>query len=241
MSLRLRPTFVEVLVVIAIVGSLLGLLRPTDVGSAREHERMRSCGTHLSRIAAALNEYAAVHGSFPPAYVENRHGERMHSWRVLTLPYLDRQELYDAYDFHLPWNSFENQKLAADIAEAFQCPSDPGVKQPSPHTNYLAVVGPGTVWDKGHSSLSTDWPKETIMVVESVGDDVNVLEPRDLQVADMQWGISHQDHKSISSHHPDGSFVGLANGDVEFLHDTLDPNELLQRVAPGSAEAVDSR
>ena len=35
----------------------------------------------------------------------------MHSWRVLLLPYLDRSDLYKAYDFTEPWDGPNNRKL----------------------------------------------------------------------------------------------------------------------------------
>ena len=40
--------------------------------------------------------------SWPPAYLADRDGKPMHSWRVLILPFLEQQELYRAYHFDEP-------------------------------------------------------------------------------------------------------------------------------------------
>ena len=68
----------------------------------------------------------------------------MHSWRVLLLPFLDGQPLYDEYDFSEPWNGPNNSKLASRRPATFLLH---GIKDPGgTMTNYLAVVGAGTAW-----------------------------------------------------------------------------------------------
>ena len=41
-----------------------------------------------------LQDYEQEHGCFPPAYVPDENGRPMHSWRVLSLPYLEEPSLY---------------------------------------------------------------------------------------------------------------------------------------------------
>ena len=48
------------------------------------------CTNNLKQIAAALQAYHQANGCFPPAYIADKSGKPMHSWRVLILPYLDR-------------------------------------------------------------------------------------------------------------------------------------------------------
>ena len=84
--------------------------------------------------------YEDEHGCFPPAYVADASGRPMHSWRVLILPYLDQQQLYDQYDFSEPWNGPNNQQLGP--------PSWPGTAQlcpgaalkPADSTHFPAVA-----------------------------------------------------------------------------------------------------
>src|SRR5262245_48474313 len=69
------------------------------------------CRTNLWQLGLALHNYYNEHGHFPPPYVADAAGKSMHSWRVLILPYLGRQDLYDAYDLNEPWNGPSNRKL----------------------------------------------------------------------------------------------------------------------------------
>lgn len=67
----------------------------------------------LEDLGLALNNYKDTHGVFPPPVVFDRDGRRMHSWRVLTLPYLQATAFYGAYDLESPWDGPANAKLAA--------------------------------------------------------------------------------------------------------------------------------
>jgi hypothetical protein len=87
----------RVFIVTCLLLLLLALLLP---GTGSQHDRRRtSCKTHLKRIGLALHNYHEVHGYFFPAYIADENGKPMHSWRVLILPYLGEDELYDQYNF----------------------------------------------------------------------------------------------------------------------------------------------
>lgn len=63
----------------------------------------------------ALQGYRRAHGAYPPRYVLNAQGERMHCWRALLLPYLaspNQQYPFQQYRYHEPWNSYANRQLA---------------------------------------------------------------------------------------------------------------------------------
>jgi hypothetical protein len=66
------------------------------------------CRRQLRHIAIALQNYHDVHGQLPPAYLPDSRGRPMHSWRVLLLPFLEMQALYDQYDFNEPWDGPNN-------------------------------------------------------------------------------------------------------------------------------------
>ena len=87
-------TLIELLVVITIIGVLLGLLIPA-VQSAREAARRTSCTNNLKQIGVALQSFHAQNGRFPPAApLHERESDASVSWRVMILPFMEEQPIY---------------------------------------------------------------------------------------------------------------------------------------------------
>ncbi len=228
------PTLIVVLAVVCVVvvgcgGILLALLLPA-VQAAREAARRAQCSNNLKQISLALLNYESVHGCFPPAYFADKDGRPMHSWRVMILPYLEQQGLYQQYRFDEPWDGPNNRALAARMPSVFRCPSDSGAS--ATETDYAVIVSPGdgrgpkTVFDGATSanmSHITDGTSNTIMVVEAAGARINWMEPRDLDLAAIRFvNDPSQGGGGISSKHPGGANVGFCDGSVHFLSNSLD-------------------
>ena len=164
---------------------LIALMMPA-VQSAREAARRVACNNQMKQIALALQNYATAYGCFPPAFIADKNGHPMHSWRVLILPYLDRDPLYGAYNFNEPWNGPNNKKLLAARPREFACPSDEKTNAPgSDETNYVAVVGPNAAWQGAKSRRPSDFGRAastTIMLVEVANAGIKWGEPRDLSL-----------------------------------------------------------
>jgi hypothetical protein len=58
--------------------------------------KMQSSG-HLKQIALAMHNYHDTYGSYPPPFLADDQGVPQHSWRVLVLPFIDHQTLYQQY------------------------------------------------------------------------------------------------------------------------------------------------
>jgi len=90
-------------------------------------------------------------------------------------------------------------------------------------TNYLAVVGPNTMWpESGKVSYKdiTDGSGETIHVVECSNSGINWLEPKDLHIDTMTLLIDEDPKNGISSwHEPPG--VAMADGSLKQLRTDL--------------------
>jgi type II secretory pathway pseudopilin PulG len=158
-------TFVEILVVIAIIALALALLLPM-VRSAREPARRNSCMNNLKQIALAINAYEEEHGTLPPAYTVDEQGNRLHSWRTLILPYLEQAALFKTIDLTQPWDHPVNAKAHQTLVEVYQCPS---ASESSGLTNYLAVVGSDSAFNGSEPrklSDIKDGPENTIMLIE---------------------------------------------------------------------------
>ena len=114
------------------------------------------CANNLKQIGLALHAYHERYGVLPPAYVADANGRPMHSWRVLLLPFLEQQSLYDWYDFREPWDGPHNIKLLNNTPSCYICPSR--LSYPTTVTSYVAITGPGTMFPAPRLSSSATLP-----------------------------------------------------------------------------------
>ncbi|MGL4422051.1 MAG: DUF1559 domain-containing protein [Gemmataceae bacterium] len=176
-------------------------------------------------MSLAVANYHADHGQYPPPFVNGPDGRPWHSWRVLLLPYISDPELHQEYNFAEPWDGPNNSKLAERMPRLYRFHSSS--KKPSnTTTNYLAVVGPETIW-RGTPPVKeidvTDGVAQTILIVENNGAGVHWMEPRDLTLADMEWKLNHP--QGISSPY-DRPAVATADGTLHRLLPELPPATL---------------
>ena len=161
----------------------------------------------LNQLQLALCNYESAHGHFPPAYIADKDGTPMHSWRVLVLPFIDEGSLHRAYNFSEPWNSPHNSKLADKMPSMFHMPSEPSSTS---MTNIVAITGPGTAFPGARSTRKaefTDGSDNTILLAEIADSNINWLEPRDLQVEEMSFAVNDKRKPSISSSRRRGPYV----------------------------------
>jgi prepilin-type N-terminal cleavage/methylation domain-containing protein len=122
-------TLVELLVVICIIGILIGMAFPA-VNAARESSRRALCQNRLSRLGAALGDYEAAHGNFPPGTTDAK--GPIHSvptgnhinWAVQLLPYLDEVATFKHVDLAAGTYDPKNAPVRNLHIAAFICPSD---------------------------------------------------------------------------------------------------------------------
>jgi prepilin-type processing-associated H-X9-DG protein len=244
---RYRPAllFIVLLILVDPLAMLIAYLLPS-VQAAREAARRMACTENLSRIGVAMATYHQVYQSYPPAYVADKDGTPMHSWRVLILPFLGEDALYAEYRFDEPWDSPHNQSLTFRMPIVYHCPTSaagPGL------TNYATIVGPHA-FGNGRSprTLSDlkDGSKNTIIVAECAGAGINWLEPRDLLTDDIKRingdaPMSRNAHPSITSDHPGGAHVLFGDGAVGFLDQNVPPDTLKAILSIDGDEAIGTR
>jgi prepilin-type N-terminal cleavage/methylation domain-containing protein/prepilin-type processing-associated H-X9-DG protein len=126
-------TLIELLIVIAIIAVLVALLLPAVQG-AREASRRAQCLNHLKQIALAMHHYHDAHGVLPPG----KKGCCWGTWLVYTLPYLEQQSLFNAwnscginapgvpegYDLDLRYFGVANRTVTSTRIGVYLCPSD---------------------------------------------------------------------------------------------------------------------
>ena len=219
-----------------VVGGAVALLLPA-VQAAREAALRTQCMNNLKQIGLALHNYADAHGTFPPAYIADASGKPMHSWRVLILPYLEYQNVYNQYDFNEPWDGPNNSRLASLMPPVYSCPSHP--PDGTNTTSYMVVAGPGTAFPGATASRFadiTDGLSNTVAVVESTGS-TNWMAPEDLDFTTMSFVINDPAGKAISSDHPGGAVVLFADGSVRYVNDSLDPKTIKEMITSSGGEA----
>jgi hypothetical protein len=189
--------------------------------AARGIADQRGCKSNLDQIGMALRSYETKHGTLPPAFIPDENGKPMHSWRVLLLPFLDEQGLYDRYDFNEPWDGPNNSQLFIQIPDVYACPTDRDAR-PLGETSYMVVIGDKTLFpDSDPTSIAQvqDDPATTIIVVETPATGVQWMEPRDLKAGRMQFVINGGFGQEMGSHHEAGAHVLMVDGTVHFLGD----------------------
>ena len=203
-------------------GILVALLLPA-VQSGREAARRSQCNNNLKQIAIAFLNYHDVHKTFPPAYIPDKDGRPMHSWRVLILPFMEQQALYQQYNFNEPWDSPQNQVVTRTVIPAYKCPSAPD--RPT-ETNYMVITGPGTLFEGAEAcsiAKISDGTSNTILVVEVAGTGANWAEPRDLDASKFSPPFSPPRPDAPGSYHSGGLNVVLGDGSTRFLSNSIDP------------------
>lgn len=186
-----------------------------------------SCGRQagdcefLELLGTSALNYSDTYGRFPPAVVLDESGRRMHSWRVLLLPYIEANAFAEEYDFDAAWNDPANADLAdgsryiegekfpdpASVREVYQ----PHLDEASPEdftTDFLMVVGSAAsvpldsgvpYWPPGGGGWKTPAVpnSDELIIVQVRKSDVHWMEPRDIVLASPapEWGIAFDDIK----------------------------------------------
>jgi prepilin-type processing-associated H-X9-DG protein len=166
-------TLMETLVVIAIIGTIIGLLLPA-VQKVREAAARASCANNLKQLALAVQMYNDTCGRLPPGQigpyqwvVPNQPyygwGPSSYGWSWLSrvLPFIEQDNLFQAGG--IPNKTLAQSGVAADRIALFLCPSDTAYNAPPRtntgnlegfavgNTNYKAVSGANWGYDSSQN------------------------------------------------------------------------------------------
>ena len=130
-------TLVELLVVIAVIGILVGILLPA-INAVRAKARQAQCVSNLRQVGLAMLSYESSHGKLPigvqlrakvgTTYTGNILGSSTDycgtTAFALILPQLEETSAYANYDYTKPYKDPANFRSVATLVASYQCPSD---------------------------------------------------------------------------------------------------------------------
>jgi len=197
---------------------------------------------NLQQIADALNAYAADHGNYPPVAITDNSGKPLLSWRVLLLPYLDEEDLYNEIDRTVSWDDPINMTVFPRMPTVFQHPTATNQNLYN-QSGYYLITGPGTLFPKsgplGPNDIIDD-PTQTILVIEAKPGMIpgSWTQPIDVDYAAMQGNIGGDPSTEVGGLLDDGVAMATTDARGHFLPNTTDPQILRSLITPRGGERL---
>ena len=251
-------TLVELLVVVAIIGILIGIFLPA-VQAVREAARRTQCANNLKQIGLALHNHHAAKQEFPIGTVEwrpsNDPSKRQLAWSVFLLPYLEQQNVFDQLDLQQPFDAADNAIGASTILSVYLCPSS--IREDDQPEGRGACDFGGIF---GERITSPNNPPKGVMLIDRAisirdikdGTSHTLIVAEDSKSPDAQWinGRNIFDQafpinqapafeNDIRSEHPGGADGVFCDGSVRFLSESLDDELLAAICTRALGEVVD--
>lgn len=227
----------------------VNVLAPTIV-AARESAERASKMNDMKQIALAMHNFADAHG-FLPGNAVDKEGKPLLSWRVLLLPYLEQQKLFDEFHLDEPWDSKHNMEVATRSAPELYCHDNrPWM------TSYLRpmYVGSDLAFMRGETQPIekrfsgrlcylqpsyrfrdiTDGTSQTIMVAEVAPEHaVFWTKPED-------WEVDLKDPLAkLRTDKREGFVTGYYDGAARFEPFDIDPKLLKKLITKSGGEAIE--
>jgi hypothetical protein len=214
-----RRIGIRLFICLAACGGLLAWLIGA-ISDAREAARCNQCSNNLKQLGIGLDCFENANGGLPPAYLRDGNGKPIHSWQSLVKPFLGYYSWRRDYSMKESWDGPNNQKLQTRPDDVFRCPSVGRDEKSRVTIDYVAVVGPDTMWP-GRERVQLP-PKgignqDTILLIEMPDSDYGCLEPRSPTLEEFLEKIRTPTGKGIRCIHRKGLAYVTVGGDVRWF------------------------
>jgi prepilin-type N-terminal cleavage/methylation domain-containing protein len=122
LALRRRGvSLLELLIVLAIIGIMLGLLFPA-IQAARRASLSTACDNNIHQLSIAMAQYLDINNHFFPMPPD---GVVPNGWLLVLLPFIEEGPLYNRFGFEQPLTSPRNLEAAFHRPNWLLCPVTP--------------------------------------------------------------------------------------------------------------------
>lgn len=207
------------------------------MGKAAQAEASRVANMNsLRQLLLAIHNFESATGALPPQALTDKAGKRLLSWRVLILPYLGEQELYEQFHLDEAWDSPHNLTLLEKLPRPFRAAGDEKEGQPG-HTRFVAPLTANSIMGKPGDRCRfqdiTDGTSNTILLLQAApAAAVPWTKPDDLVVdeANPLAGMLTEGQAYF--------LAAFADGSTRALSAKTDPESIKAFISRGDGEVV---
>lgn len=212
-------------------------LLPAVSATRTAARRVVSQNKMRQHVLAALNHESA-YMRFPAAYSVGEEGQKLLSWRVHILPFIEQNELYKQFKLDEPWDSPHNITLIDKMPEDFRSPVS---KVARGMTTYRGVGGKTGVLQPAQRGKSariglrhiTDGSTNTIFLVET-SDELAV------EWTKPNGGLDPDsfDFAKVSAAFDDGINIAMCDGSVRSVDKSVDAAQFKGMMTRAGGEVI---
>jgi len=194
---------------------------------ARLHEGKK----RLAELSQAMMNHELATGVLLPVLSPTPGPNRLLSWRVHLLPYLQEQDLYRAFHLDEPWDSEHNQTLMGRMPEVYATAGG----QADGTTSVMVFKGAGAPFAGGGSRLDEfrDDRYKTMVIVQAGPDKaVPWTKPEDLTFS------TSSPRDALGDISAEGFLAVFADGHVQLLPADISSDNLTAMITHAGGEAV---
>jgi hypothetical protein len=194
------------------------------IQATRGAARRTVSANNLRQQVLAAHNYESAHRRFPAGYTQDQQGNRLLSWRVQILPFIEQGHLYEQFHLDEPWDSPHNQQLLKQMPDVFRSPMSSAGEGMTVYRGIGGKAGvlQGSADNRGTTfGQITDGTSGTIFLIETT-DELAVPWTK----PDEGLDPDNFERDAVFGLYPGGTNIARCDGSVNFLADTTSPDKL---------------